>query len=221
MMNRIKYVIVIIGLAVSITACGSVSYPPNARSVVNAFLGELSEGDVEKALDYCDEEEDAYITLNSITKENAMHELAMDLAQDPKNQEKIENDKNIQRLLDSYYEYMFKNYQIVDYEDRKNDAVYTISISRLDRDESSIFGYVTDQSLFDDYFYDHQEELEKMYEEQGEEAVLMKYLEDIGKDMTDKYISELKNGARYSNQKYRITLKKEDSGWKILTMERW
>lgn len=220
MKNRIRVLCVFIALLLLCGGCGSASYPPNARSVVNAFLSALSDGDVENALEYCEENNDAYITLESATDKNIVHEFATQIASDPENQKQIEANKYIQELLHAYIEYMFKNYQIVEYDEKERDAIYIISISRLD-ESSSVFNYLTGSSTFDDYYYDHQEELEKLYEDKGEEAVMMKYINDQGKELTGEYMANLKNGARYSNQKYRITLKKNDSRWKILTMEKW
>lgn len=193
-------------------------YPSDARGVVNAFLRALCDGDVEEILKYCEENTEEYEKWELSTDKNLAHELAVELVRDPEKQKQIEDNEYIQEWAHVFFESVYKDFQIIEYEEKEQDASYIISISCFDED-SQLFNYIV-PSVFEEYFNNNQEELEKLYENEGEDAVMVKFVNDEGKELLDDFVDRIKNKARYSNHEFRINLKKEDNLWKVIKMER-
>ena len=110
---------------------------------------------------------------------------------------------------------MFKNHQIVDVHEDGDTTSFEVGISRIDSDEDELFGYFIGSDLFNDYYNENQEELDALLEEEGENAVIRKFIDEKAKDIAERYMDTLKNNATYSNKNYYITLEKVNGQWKI------
>lgn len=216
--QRIKGIFLVLVFIVLCSGCGEKDneYPTNARGVVNAFVKELIEGDIEGALDYCEKGSDAYDLLEPITEDNLIHEFAIGLVSDEDNQQAIEKNKYIRKMIHMYYEYLFKNYQINDYDEEKDEAEYEVSISRIDYDEDSMYEFMVGPDIFYEYYEDNQELLDELYEKEGEDAVMMRYLDDVGKEIAESYQKQLKENATYSNRSYYISLELSNGKWQVI-----
>jgi len=216
-----SFIFVIYITAILLGGCGltKTSYPKDARGVVNAFLGELIDGDLEGALIYCDMNGDAYQMIEPITEKNMIHELALSLSLDEEDQAFIENNKYIQKLIHSYYEYMYKNYQIIDVYDDKDESGFNVGINKINLDSDSIYVNLVGSDLFLTYYNKNQETLDAIYEEQGENKVMMRFIKDKGKEIVDIYLDFLHNYTSYSIWNYYITLKKIGGEWKVTSFQ--
>lgn len=217
----LNYILIISIVSLVFMGCGSSEnglYPSNARGVSNAFLKELSAGDLEGALLYCDNDGEVFQNIESITEKNMIHEFAVTFAGNEEDQKSIEENKYIQKWIHSYYEAMFKNYQIIDVHEDGNRISFEVGISRIDIDEDELFGYFVGSDLFNDYYHDNQEELDALLEEEGVNAVIRKFIDEKGKNIAERYMDTL-NNATYSNINYYITLEKVDGQWKIIEFQ--
>ncbi len=208
-------IIIMVSFFFSGCASSNSAYPADARGVVSAFCKELAEGDFGGALAYCEKDSDAYQRIEQRTEDNLLHELAIDLSEDEEEQKRIEGNKYIQSWIHAYYEYLFKDFQIVDFEEKKDKTEFVVGISVIDVEIDSLLVHLVRSEISNDYYAENQEELDALMEEAGESAVIIRYLEDKGSDLTDAYMGELENNATYSSINYYAALKKTDDGWKI------
>ena len=199
--------------------CGSAQmYPADHRDVINNFFSKLRDGDFESTLTYCKVGSDAYLFLEPTIEKNVLQEFAEGITLDNNKQEQIMENIYIQKWLHAYYDYMFEGFQIVDYKESRDNVIYQVSISQLNVDEWLLFGNMAGLAVFNDYFDSNQETIEQLYNEQGEEAVMIKFIEDMGEKIVEEYGKRLKNFATYSNQEYVVELQK-DTLWKIVSIK--
>ncbi len=216
-MHKNKFILtLLLVISLLMVGCGS-GYPSSARNVINAFFRAYSDGNIEEALKYCDKDGEAYSKLSQITEDQLIHDFAISMSDDEEIQDFFENNKNIRKLFHEYYTAMFKNYQIVDYEEEKESATYEVSISRLD-ENTFVVPHSAVLSIFNDYYERNSKQIDKIIEEDGEDAAIQKYIKDKGKDIVNAYIKDLKEYATYSNKTYYVELEKINKKWKII---RW
>ena len=214
--------IVIISVLSSCSSSNKTTYPPTARDVVNTILRKLTEGDISNILKYCDEDSAVYEHFNKITESSLVDAFATSFATTPENQGLYRNSDYIKNWFQVLTKNMYKDYQIIDFNDNDDYAEYNVSISSIDYSSIEFFSSTIFYNMLNDFYNQHpdlidsieDDDLEEV-DEQKFELLFVQMFKNMGKEMFSEYSSQIKNQATYSSSSYIIKLAKKEGKWKV------
>lgn len=213
---KLACVLYIMLLVVLVAGCGKKE--SNAEYCVEQIFYYLSKGDFERGLEYCKEESSAYNTLNENTQENILISFGDEFVDTPELIEYFESDRNFMSLFQTYKDYMFDGYEILNsYEESDKKVIVNVKAERID--DSKI--YMADLGIMiADYYYTNYEQVNKIYEVKGEAAMVVEILENI----STKYCQVAKDGliknASYIECEYAISVEKVNNEWLVTEITR-
>ena len=218
-MRKIVCVLVALSMLVLVplTGCGK-DNTADIKAAVDGFMGAMQAGDISGMKEYCVPAlfETGGTLADFNTLENIDEELANSVGMDPsqlsdKTKETVNNYVN--ELLSS----MIASYEIgeiTEPEEGKAEAKVDVTFG-FDPDKMTNIDINSEaEALAQDYMNENMAELQKIYMEGGQDALMNKVLDDLVGDLLDKYVEEVKKTGQVDRAST-LTLENKDGKWLI------
>ena len=220
-MNKKKTIfIVILFLALGyFYSLGKETDLSDPQAVINSFMKKMINGNLEDALQYCDEKSSAYEKLESVSEEKIVQMIAEELVSDKDARNSLEENENLKDFFHIYYKYLYKSYEINNIDEEDNTITCELSVEKIDWNYDVLFDF-SNSKVFNDYFNQYNDELEEMSYKDGLDAVYVKFLSDRGKKLAEEKENEIKEKATYTTYIYIIELELIDDCWYVTRYDR-
>ena len=218
-MKKIIYAVLVIGLLtlIPLTGCGGADNTEDIKAAADGFMSAMQAGDIEKAKEYADPalfEENG--SLNSFAKlENIDEEFASAMGMDA-DQLSDTAKTSVQGFVDNLLKNMIKSYEIGDVTEEEGVGKVNVSTTfGFDPDKMQdvdINGEIEEMAT--KYMTDNMTELMEIYNNDGQQAMMKKVIDDLLDDILDKYTDAVMATGEVSQDSV-MTVENKDGKWLV------
>lgn len=178
------------------------------KAVLQGYFSNIKKGDLQKAYEYCTDSMSDIFDLER--KYHEFEEETKDLS-----------DERAVQAANEYFKHCIQNtireYKIETVESSQDRASALVRVDMVDSDQVAEFKVEEVQEKVDKYIESHQEELLKISNEQGEEA-LNKEFDALQNMYAYELMDDKMNNAPTLSDAVKVNLMKTEEGWKITSI---
>lgn len=205
-MKRLFKIVFTIIICLSLSACSS-NQDESIRKVVSAYFDALHEGDLQTAQSYCDKSFDDETGLSKITQT-----LSKQL-EDLKLGESFNKEAN--NFIKTMVKSTVQDYEILNYQINGDIATVNVDVTGINTLTLDLTQAQNDGiSELNTYMTDHTDELNKILNDKGEEAMKQEIVDQASVILFGK-MNEAIEKAPTQTKTIQIKLKNEDNEWKL------
>ena len=205
-------------LLVPLTGCGAKDNTEDIKATVDGFMTSMQAGDIEGMKSYCDpalfEEGGTLASFNELQSLETEFASSVGMSEDELSDKTKET---IHNYVNEVLTKMIKSYEIGEItEEEENKAKVNVDVTfgfDPDKmDDVDIDGMA--ETMAQDYMEKNMQELTKIYQEQGQTALMNKVLDDLAPDLLGAYVDEIMKTGEV-NRSSVLTVENKDGKWLI------
>lgn len=209
--KRVAYKIItpIVIAIIALTGCAREN---SAQKTVDNMLGCFERGNIQEAMQYCEEDGGAYERLKQLCGENVSSTIVSTDALMNSDKEKwlqmFSQNRDFQNYIKYFDELILKRYRIG--ETRQiTDGLWEIEVELEMADFSEYEGDIDDiLEIADTEYREHPEEYEEIYQRDGDVAAIIAVLDSVSQPICQIMKDQLKSKVTYQIETATFTVKK-------------
>lgn len=203
-----KIIALVVVSTIAFTGC---IYDNSARKTIDTMLGCFKRGDIQGAMQYCDENGNAYSRLETLCAKNAFSMIVSSDALMDSDKEKwlqlFSQNRDFQNYINYFDELVLKKYRILESKPIDNgmwEVKVELEMANLSEYEGSNDDIL---EIIETEYREHPEKYEDIYQQDGDMAAIIAVLDNVSQPVCQIMKDQLKSNIVYQNETAIFTVK--------------